>query len=183
MAQKRGENCRFPGTEKSAESCHVAGCHGFFQPWFPEISGDLVEFGRNSEISGELSGIQWVFVWRLVLNSVELHGGFRANAGLSGKIWGWGGFGRFGASKGCCANSNLDPVCSVCAALCYNNCAARPVFEQLIPKGPCRTKNTTHGKFTTRSESTIALWFTIAAHLVRTPSLQTFFPLEEGSAA
>ena len=26
--------------------------------------------------------------------------------GFLGKIWGWGGFGRFGASKGFCANSH-----------------------------------------------------------------------------
>ena len=32
MAPKCGKIARFPGGEKSVESCHVSGCHGFFGP-------------------------------------------------------------------------------------------------------------------------------------------------------
>ena len=44
-----------------------------------------------------------------------------------------------------------------------------PRFGQWEPKGPRHTKNTMRSKFATRSEFTIALWYTIAAYLVRTP--------------
>ena len=53
----------------------------------------------------------------------------------------------------------------------------------LSPKGPRHTKNTTRSKFTTRTIFSTAGWFTIAAHLVRTPlpwELQTFFPSKKG---
>ena len=55
-------------------------------------------------------------------------------------------------------------------------------FEQ-FPRGPRRTKNTTRSKFTARSEFTIALWFAIAARLLRTPiswELQTSFLSKKG---
>ena len=57
------------------------------------------------------------------------------------------------------------------------------VLEPQLPKGPRRTKNTARSKFTTRSIFSTAGWFTIAAHLVRTPfpwELQTFFPSKKG---
>ena len=41
----------------------------------------------------------------LNMNSMGIPGGFRGNAGFSGKIWRWGGFERFGASKGFCGNN------------------------------------------------------------------------------
>ena len=52
------------------------------------------KFGKFQEDSGELRGIQWGFAWRLVyMNSVGIPGGFRGNAGFSGKSGLWGGFG------------------------------------------------------------------------------------------
>ena len=44
----------------------------------------------------------------LNMNSVGIPGEFRGNAGFSRNILGWGGFGRFGASKGFCANSQPE---------------------------------------------------------------------------
>ena len=88
-------------------------CANSSSPDFPEISGDLVEFGRDRENSGnlgkppentvEFSGV----CMALNMNSVRIPGGFRRNARFSGKIWGRGGFGRFGVSKGFCANSQV----------------------------------------------------------------------------
>ena len=43
-------------------------------------------------------------------NSAGNPGGFRVSAGFSAKIWDRGGFGRFGASKGFCANSQRNPL-------------------------------------------------------------------------
>ena len=45
----------------------------------------------------------------LNINSVGIPGGFRGNAGFSGKIGSPNDFGQFGASKGFCANSQPDP--------------------------------------------------------------------------
>ena len=79
---------------------------------FPEISGirwNLGEFGEIREISGKLRGTQWEFSGALYaalnMNSAGIPGGFRCSAGFSGKLGVWGGFGRFGGSKGFCANS------------------------------------------------------------------------------
>ena len=68
-------------------------------------SGKLGKFQENS---GELSGIEWGFVWRLIWIQWEFLWGFRGNAGSSEKFVVWGGFGRYGASKGFCANSQHD---------------------------------------------------------------------------
>ena len=45
------------------------------------------------------------FCMALSMNPVGIPGGFRGSAGFSGNLDVWGGFGRFGASKGFCANS------------------------------------------------------------------------------
>ena len=52
-------------------------CQGFGGIW--ANSGKIGKFRENSV---ELSGIQWGFVWRLVMNSVGIPGGFRGNAGF-----------------------------------------------------------------------------------------------------
>ena len=83
----------------------------FLSPDFPEISGiqwNLGEFGEIREISGKFRAIQWNsvgFCMALSMNSVGIPGGFRGNAGSSGKFRVSGGFGWFGGSKGFCANS------------------------------------------------------------------------------
>ena len=43
----------------------------------------------------------------LNMNSMGIPGAFWDNAGVSGKFGVWGGFGRFGASEGFCANSQF----------------------------------------------------------------------------
>ena len=48
------------------------------------------------------------FCMALSMNSVGIPGGFRGNAGFSAKFGIWGGFGRFGGSKGFCANSQTQ---------------------------------------------------------------------------
>ena len=65
------------------------------------------------ETLGKFSGSQWNsvgFCMALSMNSVGIPGGFRGNAGFSGNL----GFGvvsgRFGGSKGFCANSQLNLV-------------------------------------------------------------------------
>ena len=50
------------------------------------------------------------FGMALSMNSVRIPGGFRGNAGFSGKFGVWRGFGRFGGSKGFCANSHSGPA-------------------------------------------------------------------------
>ena len=65
--------------------------------------------GEIREISGKFRGTQWNsvgFCVALNLNSVRIPGGFRGNAWFSGKFGVWGGFGRFGASKGLCFCAN-----------------------------------------------------------------------------
>ena len=62
-----------------------------------EISGirwNLGEFGKIREISGKFRGIPWNSVGFCIafsMNSVGIPGGFRGNAGFSGKfgVWGW----------------------------------------------------------------------------------------------
>ena len=44
----------------------------------------------------------------LNMNSVGIPGGLRVDTGFSGKFGVWGCFGRFGASKGFCANSQVS---------------------------------------------------------------------------
>ena len=79
----------------------------------PEISGirwNLGEIGEIQEISGKFRGTQWNsvgFCMALNMNSVGIPGGFRGNAGFSRNFGVWGGFGRFGDSKGFCANSQF----------------------------------------------------------------------------
>ena len=46
------------------------------------------------------------FCMALNTNSAGIPGGFRGNTEFSGKLGVWGGFGRFGASKGFCTNSH-----------------------------------------------------------------------------
>ena len=63
------------------------------------IRGDSRNFGK-------FSGIQWGFAWHFMEfsgNSWEFSG-----HGFSGKFGVWGGIGRFGASKGFCANSHAS---------------------------------------------------------------------------
>ena len=48
------------------------------------------------------------FCMALNMNSVGIPGGFRGEAGFSGKSGVWGGFGRFGVSKGFCANCHCN---------------------------------------------------------------------------
>ena len=72
-----------------------------------------MEFGNFpeiQEISGKFRGNSVGFCMALNMNSVGMFGGFRGSAGFSGKPWGWGGFVRFGASKGFCANSQVGVV-------------------------------------------------------------------------
>ena len=85
-------------------------------PDFPEISGIRWYFGdfrEIREISGKIGGMQWNsvgFCMTLTMNSVGIPGGFRGNAGFSRNLGVWGGFGRFRASKGFCANDqSLGP--------------------------------------------------------------------------
>ena len=56
------------------------------------------KFGKFRENSGGFSVA-------LSMNSMGIPGGFRGNAGFSGKFGVWSGFGRFGVSKGFRANS------------------------------------------------------------------------------
>ena len=46
----------------------------------------------------------------LDMNSVGIPGGFRSNAAFREDLRFGGGFGRFGASKGFCANSQFEPI-------------------------------------------------------------------------
>ena len=55
-----------------------------------------MEFGRIRENSGNFGETQWNsvgFCMALSMNSVRIPGGFRGNAGFSGKLAVWGGFG------------------------------------------------------------------------------------------
>ena len=63
-------------------------------PDFLEISGFRFQFGLGKfrENSGELSGIQWGFVWRLVRIQREFLGDFGERR-IFGKFEIWGGFG------------------------------------------------------------------------------------------
>ena len=77
----------------------MADCEFLSSPHFSEISGirwNLAEFWEIREISGKLRGTQWNsvgFCMTLSMNSVGMPGGFRGNAGFSGKFGVWGGFG------------------------------------------------------------------------------------------
>ena len=48
------------------------------------------------------------FCMALNMKSIGIPGRFWGNAGFSGKFGVWGGFGRFGASKGFCTNSQMQ---------------------------------------------------------------------------
>ena len=64
-----------------------------------KVLGRFSEFEEIQENSGKFRGTQWNsvgFCMALHINSVENWG----KAGFSGKIWGGGGFSRFGVSKG-----------------------------------------------------------------------------------
>ena len=68
---------------------------------FGGIWANSGEFGNFGKIQGNSVGL----CMALSMNSVGIPGGFWGNAGFSGKLGVWGGFGRFGGSKGFCANS------------------------------------------------------------------------------
>ena len=97
-----------------------------------------MEFGRirGREISGKFRGTQWNSVglcMALSMNSVGIPGGFRCNAGSSGKFGVWGGFGRFGGLKGFCANSHgkhplFHPPLKACC------CRTSPSFTSMLMK-------------------------------------------------
>ena len=106
-AEKSGFSCR------NALSCRmmpfpaaimhfpVADCVNSSPPLIPEISG--IRSGNFRKTQG--NSVE--FCMALNMNSVGIPGEFWGDAGFSGKFGVWSGFGRFGASKGFCANSHF----------------------------------------------------------------------------
>ena len=101
---------------------------------FREVQGNSAEFSRIS--------------YALNMNSVGIPGGFRRNARFSGNFGVWGGFGRFGASKGFCANRHyyFQEKIAAYAFTAYHS--HQNVYQIKFPKHFFRSCNPLHDKKT-----------------------------------